>query len=279
MFEIGKEFKRKLDIHSKYGGQGGGGISTPKNYPVIFIFTSQSGEAHGYRDEYRDDGVFWYTGEGQTGNMKMAAGNKAIIEHQENNKTIHLFESTKKTYVRYLGTAECVGFHEEIRPDTNGDERKAFIFHLDIDSFEPDDQTSEPKPDYDTDNNNDIKRLKNKSLIELRNAALSKAPSNSKTRDKLQSTYYRSQALKLYALARAKSVCEGCNKEAPFKTRNGPFLECHHLHRLADGGPDHPKNVVALCPDCHRRAHYAIDATAFNNKLKLVALIAEEYSF
>ena len=84
VFEIGKEYKRKLDIHGKYGGQGGGGISTPKNFPVVFIFTSQSGEEHGYRDEYRNDGVFWYTGEGQTGDMKMVV-------------VIRLFVITKKT--------------------------------------------------------------------------------------------------------------------------------------------------------------------------------------
>jgi 5-methylcytosine-specific restriction protein A len=28
--------------------------------------------------------------------------------------------------------------------------------------------------------------------------------------------------------------------------------------------PDHPENVAALCPNCHRKAHYAVNATAFN---------------
>lgn len=86
MFEIGKEYNRKADIHEKYKGQAQGGISTPKDFPVVFIFTSDAGEQHGYRDEYRDDGVFWYTGEGQVGNMKMEAGNKAILKHAKNNK-------------------------------------------------------------------------------------------------------------------------------------------------------------------------------------------------
>jgi hypothetical protein len=34
---------------------------------LIFIFTGESGETYGYRDEFRPDGTFWYTGEGQTG--------------------------------------------------------------------------------------------------------------------------------------------------------------------------------------------------------------------
>jgi 5-methylcytosine-specific restriction protein A len=71
VFEIGKEYRRKAEIHSVYGGQAQGGISTPKNHPFVFIFTSDQGEQHGYKDEYRDNGLFWYTGEGQIGNMKM----------------------------------------------------------------------------------------------------------------------------------------------------------------------------------------------------------------
>ena len=41
--------------------------------------------------------------------------------------------------------------------------------------------------------------------------------------------------------------------EAPFIKENGaPFLEIHHLKRLADGGSDTISNTVAICPNCHR---------------------------
>jgi hypothetical protein len=39
----------------------------------------------------------------------------------------------------------------------------------------------------------------------------------------------------------------------------GPNLEPHHIRRLADGGPDHPRWVAALCPTCHRRVHHGVD--------------------
>ena len=32
------------NIHENYGGQRQAGISTPKAYPVIFLFTGESGE-------------------------------------------------------------------------------------------------------------------------------------------------------------------------------------------------------------------------------------------
>lgn len=273
MFEVGTEYKRREDIHDLYGGQAQGGISTPKTYPVIFIFTSYAGELHGYRDEYREDGLFWYTGEGQVGDMKMASGNKAIFEHSKNGKTIHVFEYTRKAYVRYVGSAECLGYHAEDRPDRDGNTRAAFVFHLDIDSTANKNIVSEPKATYST---KWPKQLKNKSIKELREAALSQAPKSSTPKEKQETAYYRSQALKLYVIVRSQGICEGCGECAPFNTKSGPYLECHHVHRLADGGPDHPENVVALCPNCHRRAHFANDAKTYNEKLKKVACEAEK---
>jgi len=38
VFQIGKEYKRKEEIHGVYGGQSQGGVSTPANHPVIFNF-------------------------------------------------------------------------------------------------------------------------------------------------------------------------------------------------------------------------------------------------
>lgn len=82
-------------------------------------------------------------------------------------------------------------------------------------------------------------------------------------------TRARSVAIKLYVLRRAAGQCESCRFEAPFDKPNGdPYLEPHHTTRLADDGPDHPAHVIALCPNCHRRAHHADDAIAFNTKLK-----------
>lgn len=273
MFEIGKEYKRKEEIHGLYGGQAQGGISTPKNHPVVFVFTSDAGEQHGYRDEYHEDGLFWYTGEGQVGDMKMVSGNKAIFEHAKNGKIIHVFEYTRKAYVRYIGSAECLGYHEEDRPDREGNNRTALVFHLDIDSAGTENIIAEPKATYSPKN---PKQLKNKSIKDLRKAALNQSPRTSTPKEKQETAYYRSQALKLYVIARSKEICEGCGESAPFQTKSGPYLECHHVHRLADGGPDHPKNVVALCPNCHRRAHFSSDAKAYNETLKKVACKAEQ---
>ena len=60
------------------------------------------------------------------------------------------------------------------------------------------------------------------------------------------------------ALARANSKCEECDNDAPFlRVSDGtPYLEAHHQVPLAQGGEDTVDNAVALCPNCHRKAHF-----------------------
>lgn len=59
-------------------------------------------------------------------------------------------------------------------------------------------------------------------------------------------------------LRRAAGVCEWCHMPAPFlRASNGsPYLEIHHIKPLGENGPDTVENTVALCPNCHRMAHY-----------------------
>lgn len=273
MFEIGQECHRRTEIHHRFGGEQQSGISCPKNSPYIFIFMSKNGEEYGYRDEFHGD-TFWYTGRGQVGPMQMVLGNKQIRDHAKNGKTIYVFEQTRKAYVRFIGTAQYLGHHTETRPDKRGNSRSAIIFHLDINSSPQTDNVQEyPAPIYTLPSQTSFSKT---SLQQLRILALSRPPRESSGQVRTSSTSYRSAALKAYVRKRADGVCEGCGSDAPFSTKDGPFLECHHIFRLADGGPDHPQNVIALCPNCHRRAHYSKDRKAFNDQLAKVSLEVEQ---
>lgn len=67
-----------------------------------------------------------------------------------------------------------------------------------------------------------------------------------------------------WVLSEADGICEGCDNPAPFQRFDGtPYLEVHHLRRLADRGSDWITNAVALCPNCHRRFHYGENAEGF----------------
>lgn len=82
-------------------------------------------------------------------------------------------------------------------------------------------------------------------------------------------TYATSAVVHEWVTRRAAGCCELCSAPAPFVLPTGePFLEVHHLHRLADGGADTPENCAALCPNCHRRVHLSADAAAVTAALR-----------
>lgn len=87
----------------------------------------------------------------------------------------------------------------------------------------------------------------------------------------------RSEVIKTYALYRSEGVCEGCDNPAPYIARNGIlFLEVHHIYPISDGGADHPRNVAALCPNCHGRIEYGVDGTGFNELAKTEIIEKED---
>jgi 5-methylcytosine-specific restriction endonuclease McrA len=97
----------------------------------------------------------------------------------------------------------------------------------------------------------------------LRKRNLAKPDGNARPRSLVVAgrvVYERRADVKAWILRESGGVCELCRSAAPFVGVDGePFLELHHVEQLAFGGPDTVENAVALCPNCHRRLHHAID--------------------
>lgn len=130
MFDIGKVIRRR-SLDEQYGGQQQGGISTPSQYPLVILFTGESGQGFEYSDGWENDGTFRYTGEGQVGDMTFRAGNKAIRDHAVKGKDLHMFEDAGRAHVRYLGQMVCAGYEEVPGvPDRDGHLRTAIVFRL-----------------------------------------------------------------------------------------------------------------------------------------------------
>jgi len=95
---------------------------------------------------------------------------------------------------------------------------------------------------------------------EQRRHRLANAPTQPLTTQVTTQVFLRNPDVVAEALFRANGICEACHQPAPFlrKTDATPYLEVHHIKRLADDGPDTLENVRALCPNCHRQAHFGI---------------------
>ena len=81
-----------------------------------------------------------------------------------------------------------------------------------------------------------------------------------------------------WVMMNSDGICESCNEPAPFSKSDGDFyLEVHHLRRLADNGSDTITNAVAVCPNCHRRLHYANDRDeVLTNLYRRIGRLEEE---
>jgi 5-methylcytosine-specific restriction protein A len=252
-YEVGRTYNRREDIHGEFGGQQQGGISTPDG-PFVFLFTGEMGEQYGYEDGW-SEGVFLYVGEGQRGDMEFIRGNKALRDHAINGKELLLFEALKrKGSYRHAGKFACAGWHMRDARDADGTTRRVIVFELV--PLEADEETP-----------NDLETETDTSLAALRKAALEAANATSvaNVREARQTFYRRSRRVRAYVFARAKGLCEACRNPAPFTRANGtPYLEPHHTRRVSDGGPDDPRWVAGLCPNCHREIHHGCRGSELN---------------
>jgi 5-methylcytosine-specific restriction protein A len=254
-FEKGRLYNRRQDIHARFGGQQQGGIITPSMHPAVIIITGEEGLAHGYTDRWRPDGVFEYFGEGQTGDMTLQRGNRAIANHSIDGRSLLLFRKSRNGLV-FEDEMVCETHHIERAPDSHGNERNALVFEL-----RP---LSAVVEHVDTEANEAIDDLDG-----LRKKAYAAAGiSSPQHKTGFRNVYQRSADVKAYVLARAKGSCEGCDKPAPFIRSDGsPYLEPHHIRRVSDGGPDDPAFVIALCPNCHRFVHAGKQGPGYNAEL------------
>jgi len=118
--------------------------------------------------------------------------------------------------------------------------------------------------------------IKKNPLRILRESAYESAVEKIKQYPSKTNNPLRSKIIHSYTIQRSNGICESCNKPAPFTTINGmPYLEVHHLQAISEGGADHPKNVAAICPNCHRRTEKSEDREKFNNHI-IKKILAKE---
>jgi 5-methylcytosine-specific restriction enzyme A len=196
--------------------------------------------------------------------MEMVRGNEALRDHHSAGKQVHVFEYVARGMVQYVGEAVYAGHVTRVAPDRDGKPRSALVFQLAMKTGD----AAEGEPGVTPEERREDSVLWNRPIEYLRRLALVGDEQDSGPVERKRNAYSRSQALRVYVIRRSSGLCEGCGWKAPFATPGGhPYLEPHHIRRRADGGPDHPRWVVALCPNCHRRVHYGVDGEEYNRVL------------
>lgn len=69
-------------------------------------------------------------------------------------------------------------------------------------------------------------------------------------------TYARDPKIREAVMQRASGRCEFCGELGFLRSDGTHYLECHHIVALASEGADRMTNVIALCANDHREAHF-----------------------
>jgi hypothetical protein len=72
--------------------------------------------------------------------------------------------------------------------------------------------------------------------------------------------FQRDPAVRAHVVKRAQGRCEYCRRQGFLLPNGNHYVEAHHIIALAKQGPDTLENVIALCPEHHREAHFGTEA-------------------
>lgn len=90
-------------------------------------------------------------------------------------------------------------------------------------------------------------------------------------------SFKRDAKVRAYVLNRANGACECCGV-APFELEGGEsYLESHPIIALASEGKDTLQNVIALCPNHHREAHYGKKAESLETEF--IEIVKKKMTF
>lgn len=128
---LGAVYKR-ADLHARFGGSRIAGIVSARDEPIVLLFHTEEPAKQFYRDGFTDDGLYWYSGEGTSGDMKWTAGNRSIRDHTQLRRNLLFFERVRRrgglwqfTYLMHFSRSR-----EEERLDARGQKRRAIVFGL-----------------------------------------------------------------------------------------------------------------------------------------------------
>lgn len=270
-FSLGQEYQRAFLLDFVGSRQAQPGVIWGSREPGCVICTSggRHGRKAGYTDGQQPDGSWIYVGQGTTGDQRLDNAANAKLASQE--RSVLLFTTREPTareialqgygklYV-FRGAFNVAGF-EFFSPEV-GSRRGDLLLRFFL--VQADDgyiESLQPGPENLEEPGSSLGVLQ----LKLRETAKS-VPATRMTTLEYRA---RSAAVHRYALLRAKGICECCGSGAPFENDGGiPYLEVHHLLRLADDGPDAPGNVAAVCPNCHRALHLSKARAALASALQ-----------
>lgn len=249
-FKIGQTVTH-ADIIAEFQCGNMGGMRRSKATNSLIIISDHTKGL--YEDKWFGD-ILHYTGMGKSGDQDLFfMQNKTLAQSDRNGVAVHLFEVLVTTEYIYRGIVSLADRpYQEVQKGEDGVPRKVWMFPLKLHTGAqtiPEASLSK----YIKDKEKAAERL---SMSDLQRRAEQNESDKVSSRKVTSNIYIRDTFVSEYAKRRANGRCQLCGEKAPFSNREGiPYLECHHIEWISEGGSDTIENTVALCPNCHRKMH------------------------
>jgi 5-methylcytosine-specific restriction protein A len=282
---LGEEHADRTAIYETYGGDKVAGIIRFPGEDIVNVFSDAEGP-------YSDDPPtltepFGYRGEGLNGPQRLNVRGNALLEHARTTRAPVRFwyrptggRFSFTAWVVVLGRAWVAGVGQDGRP------RSELEWHMEaVPGLSPQEWPSEV-----VDTLNDaavILHSEDGSPPEAQEASsyaalihrIDQRGQPRRPTGVVRTDFSRSAAARRAVLMRSARRCESprCTGMPPETDRAGqPILEVDHVQDLAKGGEDHPRNMVALCPNCHACKTRGRNPAHWRRELLQVATSAHE---
>ncbi|MFJ3826610.1 HNH endonuclease [Streptomyces sp. NPDC090046] len=288
---LGETFKDRDAIWRSYGGQKMAGIGC-LNDGILSVFSDDKGP---YADgRIPDTNWIAYVGDGLSGDQQIVDGNALMASHQADGKPLRYWHKPYGGQFSFETWAVIVQRRRRWGIGENGQWRREFLWVLApvpspereswpadvLDALEVDrsvlhDDTNDYSPgDLDP----QVRDTAESDEDAYRRLA-ARAEANAKRRgERTKPTqadrYVRDPSARAAVIRRSNGSCENpdCDGHPKERTTAGlPILQVDHVHDLSKGGPDVPRNMIALCPNCHALKTYGENKERLRRALKGVA--------
>ncbi|MFF4311692.1 HNH endonuclease [Streptomyces sp. NPDC001507] len=287
--QIGESFKDRDAIWRTYGGQKMAGIGCLAD-GILSAFSDDKGP---YADgRIPDTDWIAYVGDGLSGDQTLTDGNEMMAEYQAAQRPLRYWHKPFQKQFSFEAWAVITQRRMRWGVGEDGQWRREFLWvlapvpsperetwpqevldaldgdrgalHDDTDSYRPSDVDPDVRDDSESDKDAYERLARNAEANAERRGQLKKPTQADR--------FVRDPSARAAVVRRSKGNCEspqcaGHPKE--LTTAGKPILQVDHVHDLAQGGPDLPWNMIALCPNCHALKTYGV------NRKKLRRLLAD----
>lgn len=260
--KVGDWHEDRRVISALYGGNPQAGITRfPDGHPSLF--SHHNGPYEDERPSTEHD--FVYRGQGATGTQTLSSGGNKLLEHARKTQLACRFwhQGTDgrftffawvavvgRTWVPVQKDGAIVGHQISwiLQPVPSPDVRewpeRAQAATAAEEAADTDDDVDDMQPPATP-----------QSYADLCDDIDRRPPRSGRRRQRpARNDYERSEKARRAVRQRA-TACENpaCTGMPPdVGTDGGPLLDVDHVRPLSKGGADHPSNMIAICPNCHR---------------------------